>query len=129
MQLSYKHLYAKKGVVDISDSCFKSIITNLQYADDTSIYIQPDKESEYACSKLIDSFSLVSACDKHRDNKGKRNCSLERQQDNISYPPCKKGIRPGICEKPAVSHEANFFYLFMYFFYFYLFNSNFFYFF
>ena len=24
----------------------------------------------------------------------------------ISYPPCKKGIRPGICEKPAVSHEA-----------------------
>ena len=26
--------------------------------------------------------------------------------DNISYPPCKKGIRPGICVKPAVSHEA-----------------------
>ena len=25
---------------------------------------------------------------------------------NISYPPCKKGIRPGICVKPAVSHEA-----------------------
>ena len=25
---------------------------------------------------------------------------------NISYPPCKKGIRPGICEKPVVSHEA-----------------------
>ena len=24
----------------------------------------------------------------------------------ISYPPCKKGIRPGICVKPAVSHEA-----------------------
>ena len=24
----------------------------------------------------------------------------------ISYPPCKKGIRPAICEKPAVSHEA-----------------------
>ena len=26
--------------------------------------------------------------------------------DIISYPPCKKGIRPGICVKPAVSHEA-----------------------
>ena len=24
----------------------------------------------------------------------------------ISYPPCKKGIRPGICVKPVVSHEA-----------------------
>ena len=24
----------------------------------------------------------------------------------ISYPPCKKGVQPGICEKPAVSHEA-----------------------
>ena len=26
--------------------------------------------------------------------------------DTISYPPCKKGIQPGICEKRAVSHEA-----------------------
>ena len=24
----------------------------------------------------------------------------------IRYPPCKKGIRPGICVQPAVSHEA-----------------------
>ena len=29
MQLSYKNLYAKKGVVDISDSCFKRIIERL----------------------------------------------------------------------------------------------------
>ena len=28
------------------------------------------------------------------------------EMDNISYPPCKKGIRPGICVKSAVSHEA-----------------------
>ena len=26
--------------------------------------------------------------------------------NNISYPPCKKGIRPGIYEKSAVSQEA-----------------------
>ena len=29
------------------------------------------------------------------------------QQDTISYPPCKKGIRPGICVKPVVSHSAS----------------------
>ena len=26
---------------------------------------------------------------------------LQVRYNNISYPPCKKGIRPGICEKPA----------------------------
>ena len=26
--------------------------------------------------------------------------------DYIGHPPCKKGIRPGICEKPAVLHKA-----------------------
>ena len=29
MQLSYTNIYAKKGVVDISDSCFNSIIERL----------------------------------------------------------------------------------------------------
>ena len=27
-------------------------------------------------------------------------------EENTSYPPCKKVIQPGICEKPAVSHEV-----------------------
>ena len=26
---------------------------------------------------------------------------------SISYPLCEKGIRPGVCKKPAISHKAN----------------------
>ena len=39
--------------------------------------------------------------------------------DTISYPPCTKGIRPGIREKPAEAHEAGccFFLLFIYYFF------------
>ena len=36
----------------------------------------------------------------------KPNYCPSSKTDTISYPPCKKGIQPGICEKLAVSHEA-----------------------
>ena len=39
-------------------------------------------------------------------NKKDTSCLHIDLSDDISYPLCKIGIRPGVCEKPALSHEA-----------------------